>query len=201
MTMRARNRLASAMARVAVLAGALPLAAALAYPAYCGADNITGIPALDAAYAALQPRLVQVQLLIRHGDRLPCFTAECWLGDAVVYSCDHAALGSQTGDMASSALPVERVFRKVCASAAAAARVRAAPRPGPPPHHAARRRTLTSARYGPGIAAWARSLRAAWRRRFMCVAGGTYMCDVVCMCVCVCACVRVCVCVFLCVYG
>ena len=86
---------------------------ALAYPPYCGADNITGIPALDTSFESLSPVLKQVQIMIRHGDRLPCFPAECWAGDALVFDCDHAAVLSQSVDLVDDTLPVPRAFRKV----------------------------------------------------------------------------------------
>jgi hypothetical protein len=35
------------------------------------------------------------QIMIRHGDRLPCFPYECWAGDDVVYSCTRATILEQ----------------------------------------------------------------------------------------------------------
>ncbi|KAF0686969.1 Aste57867_21261 [Aphanomyces stellatus] len=52
-------------------------AASQLYPAYCGKDmNLNTIqPLKDDARAA---QLVQVQLVVRHGARAPCFADKCW---------------------------------------------------------------------------------------------------------------------------
>jgi hypothetical protein len=47
-----------------VLVAAAAPAAALRHPLYCGANNLTRIPALDSKYAALQPALEQVQVCV-----------------------------------------------------------------------------------------------------------------------------------------
>ena len=58
---RARDRTGIAELLCCVLAFTSS-ASALVYPAYCGADNISSIPPLDASFQVLQPKLSQVQV-------------------------------------------------------------------------------------------------------------------------------------------
>lgn len=98
---------------VVVVLGAVAAAAAGSRDIYCDASGSTGIPPLDAQFTPLQPRLAQVQIMIRHGDRTPCNMYECWPNDTAVYICSHAAVLAQTDDDASAALSVPRVYRKL----------------------------------------------------------------------------------------
>jgi len=98
-----------------VLMAFLALAASLAHAQlnpsdfhYCNVDpSVYPIPTIDPPGL----ELTQLQVFIRHGDRLRCSTGICWPGDDTSYTCDlDVALASSAGQGDSAS--VGRLYRK-----------------------------------------------------------------------------------------